>query len=153
MKHFNDFSEVVYMYIKKFVCSLLAFMMLFTCILSSVISFADDNIFDFIDLGDGYSVTLKSNYLDLLNDQKELMIPESYMSKSVTSAGTLGVTTSDSKIESIVYPSGVASSVLRQFRFFSVLTSVSWKSSTLNLNANTFRDCSSTLTSIYIYAK
>ena len=140
------------MYIKKFVCSLLAFMMLFTCILSSVISFADDNIFDFIDLGDGYSVTLKSNYLDLLNDQKELMIPESYMSKSVTTANTLGVTTSDSKIESIVYPSGVASSALRQFRFFSVLTSVSWKSSTLNLNANTFRDCSSTLTSIYIYA-
>ena len=140
------------MYIKKFVCSLLAFMMLFTCILSSVISFADDNIFNFTELDDGYNVTLKSNYLDLLNDQKELIIPESYMSKSVTSAGALGVTTSDSKIESIVYPSGVASSVLRQFRFFSVLTSVSWKSSTLNLNANTFRDCSSTLTSIYIYA-
>ena len=140
------------MYIKKFVCSLLTIVMLFTYMLSSVISFADDNIFDFTDLGNGYSVTLKSNYLDLLNDQKDLIIPESYMSKSVTTANSLGVITSDSKIESIVYPSGVATSVLRQFRFFSKLTSVSWKSPTLNLNANTFRDCSNSLTSVYIYA-
>ena len=149
------------MYIRRFICSLLIFTLLFAFNLeSAVVSAEEMNFlkFTYVSNRSGYSVDLDANYMSM-NPQKDLNIPETYDDKINGEASvvwcndSLGLLSDDNFFESIRFPKGFTETVNKQFRRLKSLKDIYWlNKDSLNLVDGTFRDASNSIANIYIYA-
>ena len=149
------------MYVRRFICSLLIFSLLFAFNLESVVVSAEEMNFlkfTYVSNRSGYSVDLDANYMSM-DPQKDLNIPETYDDKVNGEAsvvwcnGSLGLLSDDNFFESIKFPKGFTETVSKQFRRLKSLRDIYWlNKDSLNLVDSTFRDASNSITNVYIYA-